>query len=74
MASFSEKEFVVGGVFTPIVFSGMILAGFDIYKMKRLYPIIWVKRHQLKEKWREVNFKVMFNEVIFWYGKNEVEV
>jgi hypothetical protein len=30
MASFYVKEFLVSGLLTPTVFSGMILAGFDI--------------------------------------------
>jgi len=31
MASLSVKELLVDGLWTPIVFSGMILAGFDIF-------------------------------------------
>lgn len=40
MASLSEKEFDVWGLLTPIAFSGMILAGLDIF-IKKLY-LEWI--------------------------------
>jgi hypothetical protein len=48
MASFYVKELLVGGLFTPMVLSGMILAGFDIFINEKLYLIELLKRIQIK--------------------------